>query len=113
MQAGIPLATVLRFLPRPGNKAVALQCKETPQIIRLEGLTIGRFFLADHVEVHHRQVDLFQRQLGAQQPAVHLGLSPVQAAVVVRDAGDIAAVGLDLFQQVLRGVVAVGPAGYQ
>ncbi|MCY1520962.1 hypothetical protein D9M68_557570 [compost metagenome] len=110
LQAGVAGVAVGAFLFRPGDEAAALQLEEGAQFGGGEAFAEGGFLLGDDVEVHHRQVDPLQAELRAEQPAVDLDLRPVQRAVVVGDARDVAAVGLDLFQQVALGVVAVGAA---
>ncbi|MNQ42036.1 hypothetical protein D3C85_557300 [compost metagenome] len=100
------------FLFGPGDEAAALQLEELTQFIGTAALMKGGFVLAEDVEIDHRQIDLGQAALLAQQPAVDLGLGPVQQPVVLRNARDVAAVGLDLFQAVVVRGIAVGPAAH-
>src|SRR3990172_4300344 len=72
----------------------------------------GRFFLRGEVEVHQGQVQLGEAARLAEQPAVDLGLGPVQGPVVGRLPGQITATRLDLFEPAQGGVVAIGPASY-
>ena len=110
LEALVAFLAVGRLLFRPGQKTRTLQLEEFAQRLRPEALAQNRFLLADDIEVHHRQIHFLQIQLRTQQPAVDLDLRPVQQPVILRNAADIAAVRLDLFQQVLVGIVTVRPA---
>ena len=74
------------------------------------GFDQAGFLFADDVEIHQRQIDLLQLQFLAHQPAVDFRLRPVQLAVIGRLPAQVAAIGFDFFQAVLRRVVAIRPA---
>jgi hypothetical protein len=96
----------------PGDEAFALGREQCRQRLRRAGFAQHGFGLAGDVEIHQREMDFGQPQLLAQQVTIHAQLCPVQMAVVVAHAGKLAAVGLDLFEQVLLRVVAVGPSAH-
>src|SRR3990167_9298385 len=108
----IALAAMLALVLGPANIAAALQLEKLTQLIRADGQGEGGFVLGNNVEVDYRQIDLWHVALLAEQPAVDLGLGPVQQAMIFRDAADITPVGLDLLQQVFIRVVTVRAAAY-
>src|SRR5690606_25132081 len=110
-KASVAGQAVGAFLLGPGEEAAALQLEEFAQTRGPEAFAVGRFLLGEYVEIDHCQVDPVELVLGAEQPAIDLHLRPVQQAVIVRDALDVAPVGLDLLQQIEHGVVAIGAAG--
>jgi hypothetical protein len=89
-----------------------VQCcsKNAAMHLALKDFDQTGFLFADDVEVHQRQIDLLKLEFLAHQPAVDLRLRPVQLTVVGRLLAQVATVGFDFFQAVLRGVVAVRPA---
>ncbi|MNN26961.1 hypothetical protein D3C81_1404820 [compost metagenome] len=110
LQTGIARLAMCLLLLRPGDEAPALQGEEGLQLRCGEGFAKHAFLLRQHIEIDDRQLDLVQPLALAEQPAIHLHLRPVQQAVVFRDAGDVAAVGLDLLEEVLPRVIAIGAA---
>jgi hypothetical protein len=104
---------VRQLLCGPRHEAFALVRKQRGQVGGALRFAQHRLLAAADVVVDQRQVHLGQLARLAQQVAVHAQLRPVQVAVVGGDAGKLAAVGLDLFKQVLRRVVAVGAAAHR
>jgi hypothetical protein len=109
--SAIPL--VRELLPRPFDKAAAVQ-----RVKLLEGLglahTLEHGFLAVvEVEVDQGQPDLRQGARLAHQVAVDLRLRPVQGLLLVGDGLEAAAVGLDLVEPLLEAVVAIGAAPHR
>ncbi|MNK96602.1 hypothetical protein D3C87_1168920 [compost metagenome] len=98
------------FLLGPAQEPCAMLLEEQLQLRGTERLDQTGFLFADDVEIHQRQIDLLKIQFAAHQPAVDFRLGPVQLSVVGRLLAQVAPVGLDLFQAVLRGIVAVRPA---
>ena len=101
-----------QLLLRPGDEAFALILKKGLQIGRGMGLDNQRLFLRRHIEVHQRQLDVWQTFFLAQQMAVHLELRPVQMPVVLTHGIEVAAKGLDLFKLAQLCVVTIGPAAH-
>ena len=92
----------------PCQKALAQGLEERLQVRRGALLMQRwRFHLLVDVEVHERHRQRRQRELFADQPAIDLGLGPVQRAVIGRDRGDVALVRLDFLQQAALGIEAV------
>lgn len=100
------------FLFSPMQEQTALLLEELSQGVDAERLDQTGFLFADDVEIHQRQIDLLQIQLATHQPAVDFRLRPVQLTVIGRLFAQIATVGFDFFEAVLRWVVAVRPALY-
>ncbi|MNY11180.1 hypothetical protein D3C86_1441950 [compost metagenome] len=98
------------FLFGPLQEPRAMSFEELLQLGGVERLDQAGFLFADDVEVHQSQIDLRQIQFPAHQPAVDFHLGPMQLAVVGRLFAQVAAVGLDLLQAVLPGVIAIRPA---
>lgn len=86
--------------------------EKAPEVVGVVMLTDHGLAVAVDVQIDQRHVDRRQLPRLAQQPGVDLGLGPVQLAVIVRLAGEVAAVGLDLFQPVACRVVAIGTAAH-
>ncbi|MNP29807.1 hypothetical protein D3C76_1228480 [compost metagenome] len=99
-----------RFLFGPVQEQATMVFEELPEFGGVEGLDQTGFLFADDIEIHQRQVDLRQVEFAAHQPAIDFSLCPVQLTVVGRLLAQVAAVGLDLFQAVLPGVIAIRPA---
>ncbi|WP_377705935.1 hypothetical protein [Pseudoduganella sp. UC29_71] len=112
LQFGVALRAVRHLLLGPGEETAAMQFKEGTQAVRVGVLCEQRLLLAAHVEVHQCQPHRRQPAREAQQMAVNLQLRPVQLAVVVRHARQVAAEGLDFLQLVLLRVVAVRAAAH-
>jgi len=93
----VTLDAVCFFLFSPAQKQLALLIEEVFQFSGCEVVAEGMLGVTHHVEIHHRQFQLFQLKLLAEQPAVDLDLRPMQQPVVGRNAADIATVGFDLF----------------
>lgn len=110
LRRSITRITVRHFLFGPMQKQAALVLEEVLQGLGVEGFDQAGFLLADDVEIHQRQVDLLHIELAAHQPAVNLGLRPVQLPMIGRLLAQVATVGFDLFEAVLRRVVAIRPA---
>ncbi len=91
----------------PAQKALALNLEECLQLSGRAVLTEQGLTIAVDVQVHQSHLDARQLPGLAHQPAVHLGLRPVQLAVVGWLPGQVATVGLDLFQPVAARVVTV------
>jgi hypothetical protein len=106
---GRPVGSLLR---RPGGKVPALLLEKGLQRSGLARLHEDGLLACVDVVVDQRQRHLLQAQLAADQRAVDPGLRPVQLAVVVRHMGQVATVGLDLFQAPGHGVPAVGAAAH-
>ncbi|MNQ94510.1 hypothetical protein D3C85_1100300 [compost metagenome] len=98
------------FLFGPLQEPRAMSFEELLQLGGVERLDQAGFLFADDVEVHQSQIDLRQIQFPAHQPAVDFHLGPMQLTVVGRLFAQVAAVGLDLLQAVLPGVIAIRPA---
>ncbi|MND80256.1 hypothetical protein D3C80_720240 [compost metagenome] len=111
-QAGIAGGGPGHFLLGPGQEALALPIEEGLQLVGTASLFKGGFPVAVHVQVHQGKLHVLQPQLPAQQPAVDLGLGPMQLAVVVGLVGQVASVRLDLFQAIAYRVVTVGAAAH-
>lgn len=111
-QAGIAQQKPLRLRLGPLHEAAALLVEVRPQLGGAGTDLETGFLVAVHVQVDQRQVYRFQPALAAHQPAIDPGLCPVQLPVVVRLAGQVAAMGLDLFQAVARRDVAVGTSAH-
>ena len=80
---------------------------------------MGRVVLAQHGFALVVQVEVDQRQLDGRMPAglthqmaVNLCLRPVQALLLGGDRLKLAAIGLDLFNEVPSGVITVGPTAH-
>src|SRR5215469_6394775 len=71
-------------------------------------LDVHRLRLATNVEVHESQLELRQRSRTAKQCAIDSQLRPVNGAMAVRHAPQIATVGLEFLQAVGRRVVTIG-----
>jgi hypothetical protein len=97
------LLAVRQLLLGPGQEVAAARLEELAQ--RFGGMRFDEagFLLAGDVEVHQRQVQFGQPARLAQEPAIDLGLRPVQVAVVGGLPRQVAAMRLDLFQPVGRG----------
>ena len=91
---------------------VALRLEVLAQILR--GATLGKhcFPLGANIKVHQRHVDVGQLLLHAQQPAIHLGLCPVQKTVRRWLVVEPALEGLDLVDALLVRVIAIGPPAH-
>jgi hypothetical protein len=100
------------LLRRPGGKTPALLLEEGLQRCGLARLDKHSLLTGVDLVIDQRQCHLLQAQLAADQRAVDPGLRPVQLAVVVRHLGQVATVGLDLFQAPGHGIPAVGPAAH-
>ena len=98
-----------QFLFGPAHETLALPGEQRGQFLAAAGFLQHRFLLAANVEIHQRQVDLRQPFLLAHQVAIDAQLRPVQVAMIVGQAGKLAAIGLHFFQQLAPGIVAVGP----
>ena len=108
-QPGVAPAAVREFAVGPGQETLAQGLEEFTQRLRAASLVQRRrLLLRADVEVDQRDGQRRQVELLAQQVAVDLGLGPVQLAVVVWHPVDVAAVGLDLFEQQQLRVIAVG-----
>ena len=101
------------LLPRPGQVALALRVEERLQLGRRMRLDQHGFLFGGDVEIHQRHRQAGQAARLAQQMAVDLGLRPVRGAVVLAHAVQASTIGLDLFQALGGGVVAVGAAAHQ
>ncbi|CAM5580660.1 hypothetical protein SSTU70S_03028 [Stutzerimonas stutzeri] len=112
VQRQITLRAVGHLLLGPGEEARALRLEELAQLVGAVTFDQQRFLLAEHVEIHQRQLDFRQSARLAEQPAVDLGLRPMQQAMVGRLAGEVAAEGLDLLQAVALRIVAIGPTAH-
>ncbi len=110
LQALVTLGQALLLRLCPSQKALALGFEEHLQFGSRAVFTDQRLAIAVHVQVNQRHLDGRQLPCLAHQPAVDLGLRPVQLAVVGRLARQVATVGLDFFQAVAGGVVTVGAA---
>ncbi|HTU56937.1 MAG TPA: hypothetical protein VMF89_00865 [Polyangiales bacterium] len=66
--------------------------------------------LARDIEVHQRQPDPRKISRLAHQPAIDLHLRPMQRAVIGGHAIQVAAIGFELFELVLAGVVTIRAA---
>ena len=71
------------------------------------------FGLARYVVIHQRSVDLAQLALLRQQRRIHLGLRPVQKAMILRHAIQQALEGFDLLQLVKLRVIAIRPPPHE
>ncbi|MNV19571.1 hypothetical protein D3C71_1104420 [compost metagenome] len=111
-QCRIARGTVGHLLFGPGNEALALGLEVLAQVVGATTLGEHRLLLRAHVLINQRHVDVRQLLLLAQQPAIHLGLRPVQVAVRCGLAVQPPLEGLDLVDALLRGVVAIGPAAH-
>ena len=111
-QGRITLRTMRQFLRGPVQKLFALRFKIMLQGLGAELLAQQRFLQAVNVQINQRQAQLGQAQFLAQQPAVNLHLRPVQLPVVVRQGGQVAAKGFDLFKLQLVRIVAIGSAAH-
>ncbi|MNL13630.1 hypothetical protein D3C87_1345420 [compost metagenome] len=98
------------FLFGPVQKQQAMLLEKRLQLPGAERLDQAGFFFADDVKVDQRQIDLLKLQFLAHQPAVDLCLRPMQLTVVGRLLAQVATVGFDFLQAVLRRIVAVRPA---
>ncbi|MND95982.1 hypothetical protein D3C80_882540 [compost metagenome] len=94
----------------PAQKALALGFEEGLQLGSRTVLREQRLAVAVHVEVHQRHLDGRQLSCLAHQPAIDLGLCPVQLTVIGRLTRQIATVRLDLFQAIAARVIAIGAA---
>eukprot|EP01022_Parablepharisma_sp_SALTPOND_P029704 TRINITY_DN743_c2_g1_i1.p1 TRINITY_DN743_c2_g1~~TRINITY_DN743_c2_g1_i1.p1 ORF type:complete len:1374 (+),score=494.59 TRINITY_DN743_c2_g1_i1:672-4793(+) len=112
LQCRIALTTMREFLRGPGHEAFALLREKRGQLIATAVLLEAGLLLAADIEIHQRQLDILQPLLLAQQMPIDAQLRPVQVAMIVGDAGQLAAIGLHLFQQGPRGVVAIGATAY-
>ncbi|MOA35470.1 hypothetical protein D3C78_1569200 [compost metagenome] len=84
--------------------------EEWLQLGGFEKLDQAGLLFADDIEIHQCQIDPCQIQFAAHQPAVDFHLGPMQLTVVGRLFAQVAAVGLDLLQAVLPGVITIRPA---
>jgi hypothetical protein len=109
-QRRIARAAVRQFAIGPLQECLALRVEKLLQIVGRERLAKRGLFLLVDVEIHQRDVDRRQQARFAQQPAVDFRLCPVQRAVVVGQAREIAAMGLDFLEPVALRIVAVGAA---
>ena len=112
-QGGVALLAVRGLAVRPGQVALALRGKERLQrgggvFLHQHGLGMG-----GGVHVDQRKLEPRHPARLAQQVAVHLGLGPVQRAVVGAHAVQRAAVGLDFFELAQRRVPAIGAAAHR
>jgi hypothetical protein len=105
-------AAVLQLLRGPGDKPLALHDEMLAQRIGRMRFDEHRFLLARDVEIDERHANLRETELAAQQPAVDAGLRPVQFPVIGRHRVEPAAMRLDLFELVRRGIVPVGAAAH-
>ena len=112
-QRRVARAPVRLLLPRPGQVALALRVEERLQLGRRMRLDQHGFLFGGDVEIHQRHRQAGQAARLAQQMAVDLGLRPVRGAVVLAHAVQASTIGLDLFQALGGGVVAVGAAAHQ
>ncbi len=112
VQRLIAAGAMRHFLLGPVDEALALHLEKGTQRFGREGLDDCRFLLRDDVVVNQGDAQRWQAAGLAQQPAVHLRLRPVQLTMVVRLTGEVAPVGLDLFQAVCCRVVAIRAATY-
>ncbi|MNI19747.1 hypothetical protein D3C73_731940 [compost metagenome] len=110
LRGSIARLTMGHFLLGPLQEQTAMMLEELLEVLGTERLDQAGFLLADDVEVHQRHIDLRQRHLLAHQPAVDLGLGPMQLPMVGGLLAEVAAIGFDFLQAVLRRVVAVRPA---
>ena len=111
-QRGVARAAVREFPLGPRDETAALVFEQRGEVGAGAGLAQHGFLLGADVEVDERQVDLVHPELLAHQVPVDAQLGPGQAQVIVGDARELAAVRLDLFDQVAVGVVAVGPSAH-
>ncbi|MNN37138.1 hypothetical protein D3C81_1510720 [compost metagenome] len=109
-QPGIARLTVGDLALGPLQEAPATGLEEGAQGGGVVALLLHAFALAQDVEIDHGDVDPGQPARLAQQPAVDLGLRPVQCPVVGGHLDPFAAHGLDFLEPVGGGVVAIGAA---
>ncbi|MNS93615.1 hypothetical protein D3C72_1278000 [compost metagenome] len=102
-----------RLAARPGQKALAKPFKKLLQRRGVPGFGQHRLLLRADVEIHQRHPYLRQATRLAQQVRIHLGLRPVQRAVVGGHPFQLATVGLDFLQLLRIRVKPVGPASHQ
>ena len=88
------------FLHRPIEKSFALLDKEDFQFASAVRLREQRFLLTADVEVHQRDRKSVESACAAQQMSIHQRLRPMQRAMIVGHALEIAAMRLDLFEPV-------------
>ena len=96
----------------PGDEALALGLEVLAQVFGVAAFGEHRLLLRAHVQIHQGHVNVRQLLLLTQQPAIHLGLRPVQVAVRCGLAVQPPFEGLDLVDALLRGVIAIGPAAH-
>ncbi len=111
-ERGVARGAVRLFLHGPVEEALALLDEENLQLTRGVRFDQHRFLLAADIEVDQRDRQFGEPAGAAQQIAVHLRLRPVQRAVIGGHPFERAAIGLDLFQPVRSGIVAVGAAAH-
>ena len=98
------------FLIGPVQETLAQAFKKMLQRGGLMALAEHGFFLAADVEIHQGHLDVGQAQLLAHQAGINFGLGPMQLAVVVGLAFQVATVRLDFFEPIAVRVIAIGAA---
>ncbi|MNH01920.1 hypothetical protein D3C79_611450 [compost metagenome] len=112
LQALIAQGLALQLLLGPVQEDRALGIEKLLELLGAALLLDQGLFIAVDIQVDQRQAQRRQLALLAQQPAVNPGLGPVQLAVVVGLARQVATVGLDFFETVEPRVVTVGAAAH-
>ncbi|MNZ81084.1 hypothetical protein D3C78_997410 [compost metagenome] len=110
LQPGVTPCHALQLLFCPAQEHRALGIEELFERLSTAVLFDQGLGIAVDIQVHQRQVDVGQLALLTKQPAIDLGLGPVQLPMVVGLARQVAAVGFDFFQAVQLRVVAICPA---